>query len=294
MSSDAKSRDLAKTISIILNVVLFVVFVVLLVCYLVISKDEIIHEIPPVSHEQVIPITGKYYPDYIGGAAALQFQYDILDSKYFAMNDFYNMKSSGSLKILSNFRTYQQTSEYTCGCCCLLMAMDYVAHDTSLSEHDCAYLSDTGTDAHITTHEGAYPENLTHVLELQGYEYEANTCYNDTAFEDYNSFKEWVQESIDAGHPIIVLSNDWAGHYTIIIGIDTMGTDGPEDTYDDVLIMADPYDTTDHRQDGYNVWGLERFFDLWSVPIYLFEEKYQECSPYRYIKVLGKKDQESA
>ena len=41
---------------------------------------------------------------------------------------------------------------------------------------------------------------------------------------------------------------DWGGHWQVIIGLDTIGTD---DTEDDVLVMADPYDTTDHYQDGY-------------------------------------------
>ena len=28
---------------------------------------------------------------------------------------------------------------------------------------------------------------------------------------------------------------------------------------DDVIIVADPFDTTDHNQDGYGVYGAERF-----------------------------------
>ena len=31
-------------------------------------------------------------------------------------------------------------------------------------------------------------------------------------------------------------------------------------TAEDVLIMTDPYDTTDHFQDGYVIVPLERFF----------------------------------
>ena len=46
----------------------------------------------------------------------------------------------------------------------------------------------------------------------------------------------------------------------MIIGCDDMGT--PEIS-DDVLIMADPYDTTDHCQDGYVIVSLERFFYEW-------------------------------
>ena len=40
------------------------------------------------------------------------------------------------------------------------------------------------------------------------------------------------------------------------IGYDTMGT---EYEGDDVLIVADPFNTTDHNQDGYGVYDMERF-----------------------------------
>ena len=53
---------------------------------------------------------------------------------------------------------------------------------------------------------------------------------------------------------------DWAGHWQVLIGIDTCGTDTP---YDDVLIFADPYDVTDHKQDGYYTYPLGRFFGMW-------------------------------
>ena len=53
---------------------------------------------------------------------------------------------------------------------------------------------------------------------------------------------------------------DWGGHWQVIIGLDTIGTDDPND---DVLIMADPYDTTDHYQDGYYTVPLGRFFYMW-------------------------------
>ncbi|KAH0787041.1 Papain-like cysteine protease AvrRpt2 [Histomonas meleagridis] len=272
--------DCGKIVSLILNVLLLVVDIVLIVCYFVVSKDEITHVVPPVSHDQVIPITGKYYMDKIEGPAAAQFQYDHLDSKYYTMHDFYNMKSEGSLKILSNYRTYQQTSELSCGCCCIIMAADYTEKDTSISERRCSDIAGTNES-------GTTPENLMHVLDTMNYDYEANVGGpNGNPFNDYKSFRTWVQKSIDDGYPIIVCCNDLGGHYITIIGIDTLGTD---ETYDDVLIFADPYDNTDHRQDGYNVWELERFYDLWAVPLDLLTDR--EHASFRYIQVKGKKAQ---
>ena len=65
---------------------------------------------------------------------------------------------------------------------------------------------------------------------------------------------------IDRGIPIMVDWVDWAGLWQVLIGIDTCGTDTP---YDDVLIFADPYDVTDHKQDGYYTYPLGRFFGMW-------------------------------
>ena len=64
------------------------------------------------------------------------------------------------------------------------------------------------------------------------------------------------------GIPVLVAWNDWGGHWQVIIGYDTMGTE----TYsDDVIIVADSYDTTDHNQDGYGIYGAERFYYNWTM-----------------------------
>ena len=286
--SSEKKTDKVKLISIVINVVFLIIIIGLAVGIGVKARSKSVTVIPanPVSSEQLVPITGQYYSDAIRGAAEIQGKGDILDSKYFTMNDYYNMESSGSLHILPKFRTYQQTSDYTCGCACVLMAMDFVGkHDNSLTEAKCAELADIGTDIHQSAagNDGAYPANLIKVLQMYNYEVESNNGTATYPFEDYATFRDWAINSIDNGWPIIVLSNDWAGHYTMIIGIDTMGT---ERTEDDVIIMADPYDTTDHRQDGYNVWGLERFFDLWGVEVTLLKNI---VTTWQYIQVKSKK-----
>ena len=46
----------------------------------------------------------------------------------------------------------------------------------------------------------------------------------------------------------------------VLIGYDDMGT---EEFDDDVLIFADPYDTTDHFKDGYTIKSFQRYFAEW-------------------------------
>jgi len=65
----------------------------------------------------------------------------------------------------------------------------------------------------------------------------------------------------------------------VIIGYDTMGT---ETTQDDVIIVADPYDTTDHNQDGYGVYAAERF--LYNFTFYnFFSEESGELNDYCFL-----------
>ena len=70
------------------------------------------------------------------GAKEYQGKHDILNSKYFHSYDFYNMKSSGSLILLEKFKTYQQTTSYTCGCAALIMAIYYLDKEP-IGEKDC-------------------------------------------------------------------------------------------------------------------------------------------------------------
>ena len=67
-------------------------------------------------------------------------------------------------------------------------------------------------------------------------------------------------EQIDGGTPVLVDWVDWGGHWQVVIGVDDCGT---ESVWDDVLIFADPYDVTDHCQDGYYTFPLGRFFSMW-------------------------------
>ena len=74
-------------------------------------------------------------------------------------------------------------------------------------------------------------------------------------------FVKWLTDHLTNERPIMVEWGDWGGHWQAIIGYDNMGTPG---IGDDVLILADPYDTSDHWQDGYYYYPLERWFGMWN------------------------------
>lgn len=186
------------------------------------------------------------------GACAFIGITDHPDSRYYVFNDYYNWSSQGSLHILSHFETYQQTTEYTCGAACALMVLNWF---DAKKYHEKL----VGQLIESQPGKGTKVENIADFFDLIGWkvEYHATT---ELKFDTIEAFEQSVIEYIDKGIPIMVDWVDWAGHWQVIIGIDTCGSDTP---YDDVLIFADPYDITDHYQDGYYTFPMSRFFGMW-------------------------------
>lgn len=186
------------------------------------------------------------------GATAFFGRVNHPNSRYYVFNDYYNMESDETLHILSHFETYQQTTEYTCGAACALMVLNWFGQK---QYHELV----VGQLIESRPGRGSTVENLADFFDLIGWNVE---CHTDTKlkFNTLEQFEKAIIDHIDRGIPIMVDWVDWAGHWQVIIGIDTCGTDTP---YDDVLIFADPYDITDHFQDGYYIFPLSRFFGMW-------------------------------
>ncbi len=270
------------------------------------------------------------------GGADLNGANDHADSKYWVNPDFYNMKSDDQVTILENFKTMQQTTEYSCGPSAITMSLNYLG--VPMNEWDAAVGIHCNMDEDV---EGALPgsANSWHEpganvgkivnflkdlpdVEIVEANYIENPTEEDLVGDDdiatlkyspgmkgnykryfdsvslYSSendpntdkwvddakdsyFVQWLTGHIKAGHPIITHTSLFNGHYVTIIGYDNMGT--PQ-IGDDVLIIADPYDTWDHWQDGYIVEPLEKFFFEWN-DLNIAQKPYQ-LQPF---VVVGKK-----
>lgn len=202
---------------------------------------------------KTIPYPEKYADNlHQDGASSFGGMTDHNRSKYYVANDFYNMKSAGTLHILNRFETYQQTTEYTCGAACALMVLNWFGkkkyHEIAVSQliesHPC---------------KGSTVENIADFFDLIGWDVDSHSN-TDRRFETIEEVESFFVNTIDSGTPIMVDWVDWAGHWQVLIGIDTCSSETP---YDDVLIFADPYDVTDHKQDGYYTFPLGRFFGMW-------------------------------
>lgn len=210
-------------------------------------------EISVDSREQTIPYPEKYgNSPSLDGASSFCGITEHTQSRYYVANDFFHMKSDATLHILSQFHTYQQTTEYTCGAASALMVLNWFGQKHYHEKAVAALL-----ETHTT--KGSAVENIADLFDLIGWNVDSHAS-TDRRFQTVEAAEQAIIDYIDRGIPIMIDWVDWAGHWQVLIGIDTCGTDTP---YDDVLIFADPYDVTDHKQDGYYTYPLGRFFGMW-------------------------------
>ncbi|EAX95257.1 hypothetical protein TVAG_149750 [Trichomonas vaginalis G3] len=235
-----------------------------------------------VPSKSIIPIK-QSINDTITGAAAHNGKENHIPSKYFTEFDFYNAKPTKTLKILENFQTYQQTTEYSCGPAAALMALNYLGI-TNVSERQLSDSMFTGYPWRLNNFSklGTTTTDMARVLGTFNVNVETNAGAVEPPWSDEIEFTKWIKNAIENKQPVLSKHVDWGGHWEVIIGYDDMGT---ESFSDDVLIIADPYDSSDHRQDGYTIWPMERYYSLWHTKMsdQPLEEYY-----FQYVKISKK------
>ena len=184
------------------------------------------------------------------GADSVERLGDHEDSPYFAHPDFYNMESTDTLTILHNYKTQQQTSEWSCGVTAALMALNWYGKLGDWNEESLAALRHKLDPEVYGDYPGTTLDQEIDIFEGVG-GFDLITTYDYPDGINFDDIKGWLAE----GKPILFAWNDWGGHWQTMIGYDDMGT---ETTQDDVIIVADSYDTTDHNQDGYGIYPAER------------------------------------
>lgn len=234
------------------------------------------------------------------GADSVERDGDHKDSPYFGSADYYNLTSTDTLTILPKFKTYQQTCESSCGVASTLMVLDYFGKLGDYTEESLAKLRNEAGD-YPTDGATSVAQVLSIFDHVDGFEVASTYDYygktngeGDVYFTPEGSAMgiyseitlDWIQTQLKAGKPIMICWNDWGGHWQVIIGYDTMGT---ETTQDDVIIVADPYDTTDHNQDGYGVYGAERFYYNWSMYDFFEGTEFAQERDFLFVTVTPEK-----
>ncbi|MCL2120720.1 MAG: hypothetical protein FWH28_00540 [Clostridiales bacterium] len=249
------------------------------------------------AYEWRIPFGQRLLEEYGADGATVDYSNilaygDLEDSTYWPLHDYYNSASGGSLTMLKGFRTTQQATGWTCGPTSALMVLDWFGLRGDLNEQDLSSLRQhprqtgaTNLQQMINIFDGLTALHAAGIGEwgeweiLSSYDFltpaeaeeEEEEAEEETEPSDERQNLMSVEELMDGslfqellsrGIPILIGWNSFGGHWQVIIGYDDRGS---EDTKDHVLILADPYDTTDHYNDGYNVQSLERFVFDWSA-----------------------------
>ena len=186
-----------------------------------------------------------------GGAASAPAEINHVDSIYYPQIDFYNMTSTSDRIILPHYPTYQQTTEYSCGPAAALTVLHYFGN-SDFDEATLIKRMKTKTDV------GTSLGNMVKFFKGIGWEVQSSLGAKPM---DEENFQQFIVKNLSDGKPIMVENVEYGGHWRVIIGVDGMGTENQ--LYDDVLIFADPYDTSDHNQDGYAIESLDRFYSMW-------------------------------
>ncbi len=198
---------------------------------------------------------GTYNKVKYGEGAPMNGELDTENDTYYTVFDYYTLYSTETRTLMRGFAPYQQTMADSDGIACALMIFNNEGKDI-FGDYSEVALVDKYEELNKQTvyGNGCTPAGLTKLFKAFGYtaSYELGAPA---------SFATFFNQCAQDGRYIMVR---WqAGLYArwmLVIGYETMGTDS---TGDDVIIFADPFDASDHCQDGYYIYHYARFNNWW-------------------------------
>lgn len=204
---------------------------------------------------------------------------DSFNSIYYSFVDYYNMQNSETRYILSNYKAFQQTMASSCGICSTLSVLNYYGVD--VTKYDELWLTEKYcevNDKETIKNVGVGSSGLKKLVAVLGFNSQSASYSkanyvdeNSMIFSTYETFTKWVTENLQKGTPMPISWRPMNGHWEVIIGYDTMGTENP---YDDVIVLADSHDTYDHYQDGYNTLPAYQFYRQWYNGSFTYNQQY--------------------
>ncbi len=172
------------------------------------------------------------------------------------------LEASQNIDFIPNLKGYQQTTDYTCGPAALLsLAVFYgLPGIEENASTEMLIARDAGTRDLNSSQPGTKPEEMAAWLEKNGFDVKLE-------FEDKGdgSALQELRDNIRLGLPTLVEWIDLNGHWDIAVGYDYRNVSDP---WDDVLILADPYDKYDDYMDGYSFVNANRFYWMWFDALY--------------------------
>ncbi len=191
---------------------------------------------------------------------------DVINSPYFTVNDFYNMTSTdgaGARLLFPNFKPYQQTMANSSAFACLVMMLNYLDKDVENTYSELALVKQFEQINSVTVKDCDVSKQML----------ESFITSLDSSFKIEKSFSSRLDDEMiyylserfevnlsESKFMFVRFQSPADFGWKLVIGIDKMGT---EDELDDTLILANPFDVSDHYQDGYSTFRLGTFNTWW-------------------------------
>lgn len=171
------------------------------------------------------------------------------EPRYYTGIDFDTLKSNDHLTVipLKSFR--QQVTNYSCGAVAAMTVLSYYKRPANNTD-----------DEEIRIAHEIYPDvsDKTGVNPAQLASWFNRNSWNATW--NTGGSRQMLLDNLKAGVPTIVEWIDWGGHWVVVVGYDTRGT---ENIWDDVILFADSVDCHDDRVDGITYANYGQFDAMW-------------------------------
>ena len=166
--------------------------------------------------------------------------------QYYSGINFDTLRSNEHLTIIPLKSYRQQVTNDTCGPVAAMTVLAYYgmpANNTDADEMRIAREMNTSAN-------GTNPEQIASWFNRNGWNATWGT----------GGSRDMLRENLRHGIPTMVEWMDWGGHWVVVTGYDTRGTN---DVWDDVIIFADSVDCHDDRVDGVTYFNYGEFDAMW-------------------------------
>lgn len=200
---------------------------------------------------------GSYNQFEYGKGAPYNGEHDVENSEYFITDDYYNLPSTEERTLIPHFSPYQQTMQDSSGIACLLMVLNYMGYDVKNEYSEINLVKEYEKVNNRKIYErGTSPDGLKKLVDSLDLGWEIST--DSLTVASKANCRISFETALSEGKFIFVrwqAPRDFG--WKVLIGYDDMG-DVLSDTTkqmrdyvnDDVIILAEPYDGSDHIQDG--------------------------------------------
>ena len=166
---------------------------------------------------------------------------------YYTGIDFDTLKSDNNLTVLPLKSIRQQVTNYSCGPVAAMTVMSWYGQPVKNTDADELRV---GNEMNTSDTIGTNPEQMAGWFTRNGMNATWGTGGSSAMLREY----------LRNGIPTIVEWIDWGGHWVVVVGYDTRGT---ETIWDDVIIFADSADCHDDRVDGITYFNYGEFDAMW-------------------------------